>query len=69
MRLIIGYSFEASHGQWLVIDCGYGGTKYKVVPKIDQSAMYAAVHQGLGEGQCLGIFPEACSCACTLGMQ
>mmetsp|Transcript_19569 Transcript_19569/g.45496 ORF Transcript_19569/g.45496 Transcript_19569/m.45496 type:complete len:707 (+) Transcript_19569:132-2252(+) len=31
---------------------------YKVLPKVDQSAMYNAVHQGLGEGQCLGIFPE-----------
>mmetsp|Transcript_8013 Transcript_8013/g.18717 ORF Transcript_8013/g.18717 Transcript_8013/m.18717 type:complete len:696 (+) Transcript_8013:107-2194(+) len=31
---------------------------YKVLPKVDQSAMYNAVHQGLGQGQCLGIFPE-----------
>lgn len=32
--------------------------KYKILPKVDQSSMYEAVFQCLGEGKCLGIFPE-----------
>lgn len=34
------------------------GHKYKVLPKVDQSAMYNAVYSGLKQGKCLGIFPE-----------
>lgn len=34
------------------------GATYKVMPKVDQSSMYDAVHNGLREGKCLGIFPE-----------
>lgn len=32
--------------------------KYKVFPKVDQGAMYTAVHKSLRRGCCLGIFPE-----------
>jgi len=34
------------------------GLRYKVLPKVDQSAMYSEVHQSLCSGKCLGIFPE-----------
>jgi len=35
-----------------------GPAPYKVLPKVDQSAMYSAVFGCLAEGKCLGIFPE-----------
>lgn len=31
---------------------------YKIQPKVDQSSMYDAVWKTLGEGGCIGIFPE-----------
>jgi len=34
------------------------GCKYKIFPKVDQSAMYETVYRGLKKGKCLGIFPE-----------
>lgn len=34
------------------------GTRYKILPKMDQSAMYSRVFEKLGKGKCLGIFPE-----------
>ena len=33
-------------------------TEYKIAPKVDQSHVFAAVWDGLKNGQCLGIFPE-----------
>lgn len=31
---------------------------YKVLPRVDQSAVYGAVHDALKAGDCIGIFPE-----------
>lgn len=36
---------------------GYGSS-YKVVPHLDQNAVYSAVHQRLFDGGAVGIFPE-----------
>lgn len=33
-------------------------SKYKILPKVSQEAMYSAVHNSLRRGCCLGIFPE-----------
>ncbi|KAJ1327959.1 glycerol-3-phosphate O-acyltransferase [Microdochium nivale] len=37
---------------------GYGGTKYKVAPHIDQTEVYQAIFDRLQNGGCVGIFPE-----------
>lgn len=37
---------------------GYGGTKYKLAPHIDQTQVYQAVFDRLKSGGCVGIFPE-----------
>lgn len=37
---------------------GYGGTKYKLAPKTDQTEVYRAVFDRLRNGGCVGIFPE-----------
>lgn len=37
---------------------GYGGTKYKLAPHIDQTKVYQAVFDRLKNGGCVGIFPE-----------
>ncbi|PWN49373.1 hypothetical protein IE53DRAFT_380607 [Violaceomyces palustris] len=37
---------------------GSPGTKYQVLPFVDQTEMYASVYERLAEGGCLGIFPE-----------
>ncbi|KAI0011533.1 Sucrase/ferredoxin-like-domain-containing protein [Xylariaceae sp. FL0662B] len=37
---------------------GYGGTKYKLAPHIDQTEVYKAVFSRLRAGGCIGIFPE-----------
>ncbi|RYO73640.1 hypothetical protein DL764_010418 [Monosporascus ibericus] len=37
---------------------GYGGIKYKVAPKVDQTQVYEAVFDRLKSGGCIGIFPE-----------
>ncbi|KAH9907454.1 hypothetical protein F4778DRAFT_721962 [Xylariomycetidae sp. FL2044] len=37
---------------------GYGGTKYKLAPHIDQTEVYEAVFTRLKTGGCIGIFPE-----------
>lgn len=36
----------------------YQGTKYKLAPKVDQTKVYEAVFNRLGNGGCVGIFPE-----------
>jgi glycerol-3-phosphate O-acyltransferase/dihydroxyacetone phosphate acyltransferase len=33
-------------------------SNYKIVPKVDQSAMYESVWSSLRDGRCIGIFPE-----------
>jgi glycerol-3-phosphate O-acyltransferase/dihydroxyacetone phosphate acyltransferase len=40
------------------IQPGYGGTKYKLAPHIDQTKVYQAVFDRLKSGGCVGIFPE-----------
>ena len=37
---------------------GKPGLTYKVVPHIDQAAMFGAVYNNLKNGGCIGIFPE-----------
>lgn len=37
---------------------GYEGTKFKTAPNIDQTKVYDAVFSRLGNGGCVGIFPE-----------
>ncbi|KAK4058869.1 Glycerol-3-phosphate/dihydroxyacetone phosphate acyltransferase [Microbotryomycetes sp. JL221] len=37
---------------------GTEGTRYKVLPHVDQSKMYSSVYHKLSEGGCIGIFPE-----------
>jgi glycerol-3-phosphate O-acyltransferase / dihydroxyacetone phosphate acyltransferase len=37
---------------------GFEGTSYSVAPHIDQSAVYNFAWKHLGEGGCIGIFPE-----------
>ena len=37
---------------------GKQGSKYQVLPYVDQSKMYGSVYQRLAEGGCVGIFPE-----------
>ena len=37
---------------------GFDGISFNVAPHIDQGAVYEAVFQRLGEGGCIGIFPE-----------
>jgi hypothetical protein len=32
--------------------------KYKIIPKLDQSQMFNKCHEILGNGECIGIFPE-----------
>jgi len=34
------------------------GVSYKVMPRVDQTAVYAEVHNALKDGDCIGIFPE-----------
>jgi len=34
------------------------GEAYKILPKVDQNAMYVEVHEALRSGDCIGIFPE-----------
>jgi glycerol-3-phosphate O-acyltransferase / dihydroxyacetone phosphate acyltransferase len=36
----------------------YGGTKFQVAPKVDQTLVYDAVFEKLNQGGCVGIFPE-----------
>ncbi|CAG7971909.1 unnamed protein product [Penicillium salamii] len=36
----------------------FKGTKFKVAPHVDQTAVYQAVFKRLGSGGCVGIFPE-----------
>lgn len=36
----------------------FKGTKFKVAPHVDQTAVYQAVFKRLGAGGCVGIFPE-----------
>ncbi|KAI9845981.1 MAG: hypothetical protein M1837_004387 [Sclerophora amabilis] len=36
----------------------FGGSKYKVAPKVDQTKVYDAVFERLNSGGCVGIFPE-----------
>lgn len=36
----------------------FQGSKYKIVPRLDQSKVYNAVHHCLEDGGCVGIFPE-----------
>jgi glycerol-3-phosphate O-acyltransferase/dihydroxyacetone phosphate acyltransferase len=36
----------------------FKGSKFKVAPHVDQSAVYKAVFQRLSTGGCIGIFPE-----------
>mmetsp|Transcript_20095 Transcript_20095/g.45417 ORF Transcript_20095/g.45417 Transcript_20095/m.45417 type:complete len:701 (-) Transcript_20095:35-2137(-) len=40
------------------LEASESATSFKVVPKVDQSAMYDEVYRGLRRGRCLGIFPE-----------
>jgi glycerol-3-phosphate O-acyltransferase / dihydroxyacetone phosphate acyltransferase len=37
---------------------GKKGLEYKVMPFVDQSAMYRHVYRCLTDGGCIGIFPE-----------
>ncbi|KAH8897047.1 hypothetical protein GQ53DRAFT_760256 [Thozetella sp. PMI_491] len=37
---------------------GFGGSKYKLAPHIDQTKVYQAVFDRLKSGGCVGIFPE-----------
>ena len=39
-------------------DPDFKGTKFKVAPHVDQTAVYQAVFKRLGTGGCVGIFPE-----------
>ncbi|KXG50831.1 Phospholipid/glycerol acyltransferase [Penicillium griseofulvum] len=39
-------------------DPDFKGTKFKVAPHVDQTAVYEAVFKRLGTGGCVGIFPE-----------
>ncbi|KAJ5762316.1 uncharacterized protein N7511_005698 [Penicillium nucicola] len=39
-------------------DPEFNGTKFKVAPHVDQTAVYQAVFKRLGAGGCVGIFPE-----------
>ncbi|KAJ5544963.1 Phospholipid/glycerol acyltransferase [Penicillium sp. DV-2018c] len=39
-------------------DPDFKGTKFKVAPHVDQTAVYQAVFKRLGNGGCVGIFPE-----------
>ncbi|KAJ5138713.1 Phospholipid/glycerol acyltransferase [Penicillium bovifimosum] len=39
-------------------DPDFKGTKFKVAPHVDQTAVYQAVFSRLGSGGCVGIFPE-----------
>ncbi|KAJ5460253.1 acyltransferase [Penicillium daleae] len=39
-------------------DSGFKGTKFKVAPHVDQTAVYEAVFARLNAGGCVGIFPE-----------
>ncbi|ORY05758.1 hypothetical protein K493DRAFT_333407 [Basidiobolus meristosporus CBS 931.73] len=34
------------------------GTVFKIIPHLDQSQVYSAVHERLNQGGCVGIFPE-----------
>ncbi|KAK9760272.1 Glycerol-3-phosphate/dihydroxyacetone phosphate acyltransferase, partial [Basidiobolus ranarum] len=34
------------------------GTDFKIIPHLDQSQVYTAVHERLNQGGCVGIFPE-----------
>jgi len=34
------------------------GVSYKVMPRVDQTAVYTEVHNALKSGDCIGIFPE-----------
>lgn len=36
----------------------WSGEAYKILPKVDQNAVYAKVHEALRSGDCIGIFPE-----------
>ena len=37
---------------------GFGGTSFKIAPKVDQTKVYDAVFERLDAGGCVGIFPE-----------
>lgn len=36
----------------------FDSAEFKILPKIDQSSIYNAVHSELKQGRCIGIFPE-----------
>lgn len=40
---------------------GDAGLTYKILPRIDQTAMYGSVYARLTEGGCIGLFPEGSS--------
>lgn len=50
--------FEASEIGHPLYDALRAGTSFKVAPHIDQSEMFDVVYRELGNGGCIGIFPE-----------
>ena len=60
VRQLTGKSLdgESNMNGGLAKDPEFAGIKFKVAPKVDQSAVYDAVFERMQAGGCVGIFPE-----------
>lgn len=57
-RLDLDDSGKVSQSATAVRDPNFRGSKFKVAPHVDQTAVYDAVFARLTAGGCVGIFPE-----------
>lgn len=49
---------DGTGGQPTTLEVPPEGVSFKIIPKIDQSEIFAKTHDALCEGKCIGIFPE-----------